>query len=74
MNIKSKLTILLDSLFAVVFAAPSDLRTAKDAARCLNVSVSAPPPPAESNSWRRRTIEVWVLPEPDTPETMMAWK
>ncbi len=69
-----RLTILLDSLLAVVFAAPSDLSTAKEAERCLKVSVSAPPPPADSNSCRRSTMDVCVLPEPDAPDTMMAWK
>jgi hypothetical protein len=39
-----KLTILLDSLLAAVLALPRDLSTVKAAARCLNASVSAPPP------------------------------
>ena len=72
MKKKAVLTILLDSLFDAVFADPRDLITVKLAARCLNVSVSVPPP-AVSNSCLRTTIEVCVFPEPLAPETMIAW-
>ena len=76
-----KCPILLDSLFAVVLAVPSDLITVKLAAKCLKVSVSvptllseAPLPAANSNKWRRTTMEVCVLPDPELPEIMMACK
>lgn len=39
-----KLTILLDSELVDVLAEPSDRSTVKAAARCLNASVSGPPP------------------------------
>ncbi len=77
-----KCPILLDSLFAVVLAVPSDLITLKLADKCLNESVSVPAeadptppssaPAANSNRWRRTTIEVCVLPEPLEPEMMIA--
>ena len=51
-----------------------DRRTVKEAARCLKVSVSRPTEatPAASNNFRRRVIEVNVLPDPLAPDTMIA--
>lgn len=44
-----QLTILLDSEFVEVLAEPSDLKTVKAAAKCLNASVSGPPPATANN-------------------------
>lgn len=59
-------TILELSELVAVFAEPSERRTVKAAARCLNASVSGPPP-ATSNSWRSSSIDAYVLPEPLVP-------
>lgn len=64
-------TMRLECVLAGVEAVPSERRTVKAAARCLNASVSGPPP-ATSNNRRSSTIDAYVLPEPDTPERMMA--
>jgi len=61
------LTILLDSELVEVFADPNERKTVKAAAKCLNASVSAGPPPATANSCRNRSIEQRVLPAPDDP-------
>lgn len=66
------LTILLDSEFVDVLADPRDLSTVKAAARCLNASVSGPPP-ATANNCRNSNIEQCVLPDPDVPDKIMAW-
>lgn len=60
-------TMRLDSELACVFALPKDRKTVKAAAKCLNASVSGPPP-AASNNWRNNNMEAYVLPEPLQPE------
>lgn len=61
----------LDSELVDVFAEPSDRSTVKAAAKCLNASVSGPPP-ATANNWRNNNMEQWVLPAPDVPDRMIA--
>lgn len=46
---KLKLTIRLDSELVDVFAEPSDRSTVNAAAKCLNASVSGPPPATANN-------------------------
>lgn len=60
-------TILLDSELVAVLADPSDRRTVKAAAKCLNASVSGPPP-ATAKSCRNNNIEAWLFPDPLVPE------
>ena len=62
------LTIRLDSELDTVLAEPRERRTVKAAARCLNASVSGPPP-ATSKSWRNKSMDAYVLPDPLVPET-----
>lgn len=66
------LTIRLASEFVVVFAEPNDLKTVNAAAKCLNASVSGPPP-ATANNCRNSNMEQCVLPEPDVPDKIIAW-
>ena len=70
LNFKN-LTIRLDSLLAAVLALPKLLRTVNAAARCLKASVSGPPP-AKSNSWRKRTMLAYVFPDPHAPDSIIA--
>lgn len=51
-----RLTILELSEFVAVLAEPRDRSTVKAAARCLNASVSGPPP-ATSNNCLSRSME-----------------
>ena len=67
----SLLTIRLDSELVDVFADPSDLSTVNAAAKCLNASVSGPPP-ATANNCRNKSMEQWVLPAPDVPDKIIA--
>lgn len=60
------LTIRLDSEFEDVLADPRDRKTVNAAAKCLNASVSGPPP-ATSNNCLSSNIEAYVLPDPLTP-------
>jgi len=60
------LTIRLDSEFEDVLADPKDRSTVNAAAKCLNASVSGPPP-ATSNNCLSSNIEAYVLPDPLTP-------
>lgn len=60
------LTTRLDSEFVEVLADPRDLRTVKAADKCLNESVSGPPP-AASNRWRNKSMQQYVLPLPLSP-------
>lgn len=55
-----------------VLAEPNDRKTVKAAAKCLNASVSGPPP-ATANNCRSNSIEQCVLPAPDVPDKIMAW-
>lgn len=66
-----QLTILDDSELVDVFADPNDRKTVNAAAKCLNASVSGPPP-ATAKSWRRSSIEQCVFPEPDVPDSIIA--
>lgn len=66
-NLYSSLTIRLDSEFEVVFAEPRERRTVNAAAKCLNASVSGPPP-ATSKSCRSSNIEAYVFPDPLVPK------
>lgn len=61
-----RLTIRLDSLFDTVLADPNERNTVNAAAKCLNASVSGPPP-ARSKSCLSNNMEVYVFPEPLTP-------
>lgn len=65
------LTIRLDSEFVVVLAEPKERSTVNAAAKCLNASVSGPPP-ATANNCRSSNIEQCVLPAPDVPDSIMA--
>lgn len=65
------LTMRLECELAGVAAVPSARSTVKAAARCLKASVSGPPP-ATSNRRRSSTMDAYVLPEPATPDRMMA--
>lgn len=66
------LTILLDSELVVVLADPSERSTVKAAARCLNASVSGPPP-ATANNCLSSNIEQCVFPEPEVPLAKKRW-
>lgn len=46
----------LDSELVAVLAEPNDLSTVKAAAKCLNASVSGPPP-ATANSCRNNSMD-----------------
>lgn len=65
------LTIRLDSELVDVFAEPSDRKTVKAAAKCLNASVSGPPP-ATANNCRNNNMEQCVLPAPEVPDKIIA--
>lgn len=62
------LTIRLDSELEAVLADPRERRTVNAAARCLKASVSGPPP-ATSNSWRNKSMDAYVFPDPLVPES-----
>lgn len=63
------ITIRLDSLFVAVLALSKLLKTVKAAAKCLNASVSGPPP-ATLNNCLNIIIDKYVLPLPLAPLKM----
>lgn len=65
------LTIRLDSELVDVLAEPNERNTVNAAAKCLNASVSGPPP-ATANNCLNSNIEQCVLPAPDVPDRMIA--
>ena len=66
-SLVGKHTIRLDSELDAVLALPSERRTVNAAAKCLNASVSGPPP-ATSKSCLSKSMEAKVFPEPLVPK------